>query len=491
MGFGLGSVFHAIGSAASGVAHAVGGAADWVGSEADQAYHWLADGDAANPGGLDPHVIYGYFHEGPGTGSYQQTQASLNTLTESMQGYSGYLTQAQQALGAGWQGTAADSAQQSFTPMTTSAADLATHASDTNTKLSAQIDTFSTTKNKVVQVPQNPPAGPSVLDYVGMVSPMTAPVAGVNTISADSAVSNYQNNAHANQAAYTGYQGQTNPQASGLPQGSTTSPTPPPSTGVVTPPVDPGNSYQPSVPSVHNTGSAQTQRSSSSRPGSGGPGVPPPHVPAGVTGGTGPQPVGSPPGTVAQGFTPPNLPTSTNPSSVDGSSSAGQFGGGAGVGNGPGSAGDTAGGGGFDGGVGAFGGVGGGGSSGFGGSGGSGFRSAGADSGGPGASGSGAGSGGPGARGSGAGGSGARGAGSRAGAVAGEEEGALGGRGLGASGGRGAAGASGMAGPVGGKGKGGEDGEHKAAAYLQEDDPDSLFGTDQKTVPPVIGEFEP
>jgi hypothetical protein len=35
--------------------------------------------------------------------------------------------------------------------------------------------------------------------------------------------------------------------------------------------------------------------------------------------------------------------------------------------------------------------------------------------------------------------------------------------------------------------KGQGDGEHKRAAYLVEADPDSIFGTDERTAPPVIG----
>ncbi|MCE7001643.1 hypothetical protein LWC34_02125 [Kibdelosporangium philippinense] len=44
--------------------------------------------------------------------------------------------------------------------------------------------------------------------------------------------------------------------------------------------------------------------------------------------------------------------------------------------------------------------------------------------------------------------------------------------------------------PVGagaGKGSGGEDEEHQRASFLQEPDPDSVFGTDEVTAPPVIG----
>jgi hypothetical protein len=43
----------------------------------------------------------------------------------------------------------------------------------------------------------------------------------------------------------------------------------------------------------------------------------------------------------------------------------------------------------------------------------------------------------------------------------------------------------------GGAGRGGkdeDDQEHRTAEYLQEADPDALFGSDQLTVPPVIGE---
>lgn len=61
--------------------------------------------------------------------------------------------------------------------------------------------------------------------------------------------------------------------------------------------------------------------------------------------------------------------------------------------------------------------------------------------------------------------------------------------GAGAGMGRGGAGMGGMMGGAGaGKGQGGEDKEHKRASFLQENDPNSLFGTDEKTVPPVIGE---
>jgi hypothetical protein len=53
----------------------------------------------------------------------------------------------------------------------------------------------------------------------------------------------------------------------------------------------------------------------------------------------------------------------------------------------------------------------------------------------------------------------------------------------------GARGAGGGMMPMGGKrGEGDEDGEHQRASYLVEGDPDAVFGTDEMTAPPVIGE---
>jgi hypothetical protein len=51
------------------------------------------------------------------------------------------------------------------------------------------------------------------------------------------------------------------------------------------------------------------------------------------------------------------------------------------------------------------------------------------------------------------------------------------------------AGRGGMGGGVGAgaRGQGGEDEEHTRASFLQEDDPEAIFGTDQVTAPPVIG----
>ncbi|CRK60570.1 Glycine-rich cell wall structural protein 1 precursor [Alloactinosynnema sp. L-07] len=89
------------------------------------------------------------------------------------------------------------------------------------------------------------------------------------------------------------------------------------------------------------------------------------------------------------------------------------------------------------------------------------------------------------------GGSGAEhGPGGRAGAGALGGEHGPGGRGAagGAGAGRGGAGMGGGMGGGGGRGQGGEDEEHTRASFLQEDDPEAIFGTDEVTAPPVIGE---
>ncbi|MGQ0837709.1 hypothetical protein [Actinokineospora sp.] len=81
--------------------------------------------------------------------------------------------------------------------------------------------------------------------------------------------------------------------------------------------------------------------------------------------------------------------------------------------------------------------------------------------------------------------------GSRSGGAPGGEHGP-GGRGAAAAAGRGAGGVGGAGmggmGAGGGRGQGGEDSEHTRASFLQENDPEAIFGTDQITAPPVIGE---
>jgi hypothetical protein len=68
------------------------------------------------------------------------------------------------------------------------------------------------------------------------------------------------------------------------------------------------------------------------------------------------------------------------------------------------------------------------------------------------------------------------------GALAAAESAAVRGSGAGGRGG------GGMMPMHGQRGEGDEDDEHQRASFLVEGDPDALFGTDQVTAPPVIGE---
>jgi hypothetical protein len=53
--------------------------------------------------------------------------------------------------------------------------------------------------------------------------------------------------------------------------------------------------------------------------------------------------------------------------------------------------------------------------------------------------------------------------------------------------GRGGPGGMPMGAGPGGRGRGGEDEEHQRASFLEEPDPEAIFGTDERTPPPVIG----
>jgi hypothetical protein len=46
-----------------------------------------------------------------------------------------------------------------------------------------------------------------------------------------------------------------------------------------------------------------------------------------------------------------------------------------------------------------------------------------------------------------------------------------------------------MGGAGAGRGQGDEDTEHQLPSYLLEPDPDEVFGTDEMTAPPVIGDW--
>jgi uncharacterized protein YukE len=434
---------NAIEGAVSSVEHTAGNVIQGIENDVSSLFSGLFPGSSGN--GAQAHQIYEYFYAGPGTKGYHGAAQGLANVIPTMQGYNDHLTKAQQALSSGWQGGVADQAQQSFTPLTQNAQALTTHADGMHTQLANQADSFDTTKPKVVQVSPNAPSGPGLSDYASLLSPVTLFSGATNIASADAAISSYQQATQANQAAYTAYQGPTNSQTAALPGNANLAPVTGPGTPtpgpVGTGPVGVGfgsqgpsgtsnrNSYNRYSGQYGNTGSAGNTAPSSTMPGVNQ--TNPWNPGQGSTNTSGyPGPGGN--------------NTLNNPNTPGGGGGNNPYGGSGFGGPGMGGAGYAAGG---------FGGAGGYGGSRFG-----------------------------------AGSSSATGGGGRSGVGGlGSEEAGAGRSGL--SGAAGARGSSGMpgSGGAGKRGKGQDDAEHKTAAYLQEDDPDSIFGTDQKTVPPVIG----
>jgi hypothetical protein len=394
-----------------------------------------------------------------------------------------------------WQGNAADQAVSGAGPLADSADSASSSLKQASSALQNQVSAFHTAYNSVVDMPTSAPQNNVINEMVSGL--------GVNT-PLDQQISNYNADAQHNVQVYNSYAAQSAANAAELPTSFGSLPTPHPNITVV-PPAG-GSVGGPSFTGA--TGPASTGGSSPSG-----------YVPPRSTGGTTPpprfgtNPVGSgnppaprPPSGGGGVWEQPGGPGSTGLSGVDGPIGTPGAGGpgfgepgmpGAGGGyppgegyypGGPGFPGEE----GFPGGVGGPGGMGGfpgeegfpggprgygmpgefGGPGGFGGAGAGGFGGAGGGAGGAGPAGTGSASaGGPGS----------------AAVTPGAEEVAFG---RGGMLGGGVPGEPGGMGPMGAPGRGAngeDDKEHKTAEYLQEADPDALFGSDQQTVPPVIG----
>ncbi|MFI5607686.1 hypothetical protein [Amycolatopsis sp. NPDC051903] len=428
-GAAIGSVVPGVGTAVgAGVGAVVGGLVGLVSGGPE------AQNQSADLGGrsIDAYTIYEKIHAGDASSLERGAKAagSLKTV------HSDRVTEIDtlnKKMDEAWQGGAATAAQAGAHPLSTWLQDSAQNLGKSDMYLGNQVDCFHTVKGKVQEMPKDPPSA-GFLD-------------GINPLSdKDDQINQYNDNAKANVQAYTNYFNASGTNAQSLPQysawqGNNLSNTPP---GGKTP-VGPGGG--PKTPSF------------SGGPGGGGGSFSPGDTPkfdakptdingGGVNDPNGHYPTDStfnPPGsdsTSAQGFT---------PSSVDGSSfgpGAG-FGPGGGAGFGPGGGGG-AGSGAFSGGVAGFG------PGGFGGGMGAGGAASGA------------------AAGMGGAGAGAGAAGLRGGA-------------MGAAGKAGTSGMGGMGAGARGGGKGTEDEEHQTK-YLVEEDANELFGTDEMTAPPVIGE---
>ncbi|WP_414936577.1 hypothetical protein [Amycolatopsis sp. cmx-11-51] len=439
-------------------------------------------GDFEASGGdrkIDCYNIWEKIVTGPGTGSISEGQAAATRLKAGYQDRLTTIDDLSKEMDAAWTGKGAEAAQESGAhPLRTWMEDSGKKLTDSDKYLGEQNTAFTTVKAKVQPVPKDPPKN----NLLNSITPWTTDT--------DRAIRDYNQKGQANVDAFNEYFKASSENGKKLPtynkmegqntnvdvnggggkdkdgngndtgQGDRNGNNGMPPGGISTPPgsMPPGGMPPGGMPSVPGSnmpgiGAPGSNLPGSNLPGSNLPGsnLPGSNIPGSNLPGSNlpggqydPNIPGSdfkPPswndGTNASGFTPPKIP------------GAGGFGPGGG------------GGGGFGGtdipGAGGFGPDGGFGPGGFG-PGGPGSASGAATPGGAAGMGGGMGSGGAGAGGAGAG----RGAGGMMGGMGGM-------------------------GPGGAKGKGGED-EERSAKYLVGDDPNDIFGTDELTAPPVIGE---
>lgn len=423
-----------------GVGTVVGGMAGGLVSLFDgpdaQHHQWSSGGQS-----IDAREIYLQIKNGRGTGSLEAGSQAANTLKEAHQTRAGQIDALNGQMDAAWQGDSSTAAQAGGHPLGIWLQDSSANLGDSHTFINNQITDFHTVSAKVQQLPAKPPS----MGFVDHINPWS---------DKDDEINAYNKKGQANVDAFNAYYQASAQNAAGMPQFKAWT----------------GNNIADGNPVDGGSGSGSgVGGGGGSFGGGGGSGsgaghlptyggkMPSTQMPGTGTGGPGgsgdghmyqPNPPTStlpggysPPswndGTAAAGFTPPG--NSLDPSAFD-STAFGPGGAGAGAGGAGGAFGA--------GGAGAFG------------PGGAGALASGASMG----AGAGAGAGGSG---SGAGASGLRG---------------------GAAGAAGRAGMSGMGGMGhGGKGKGEDDEEHETK-YLVSEDPNELFGTDELTAPPVIGE---
>jgi hypothetical protein len=419
----------------------VAGTAAWLTRDQSGSYS-AGEGDRK----IDCYQIWDQISHGPGPGSISEGQQAATRLKATYNDRLTTIDKLARDMDAAWQGQGAAAAQDAGAhPLRAWMEDSGTKLADSDKYLGEQHTAFTTVAAKVQQVPPKPPSN----NFLNSITPWETDT--------DRAIKDYNRNGQANVDAFNAYFTSSTDNGKALPtysalDGSFKN------VGVTNDDKNGNDIPNGGNPSGGGAGGAGGGAGGGGyQPGNipGGSGYKPPDIPGGggytppnIPGGSGYQP-GQVPG--GGGYTPPNIPgwDSTNaagytPPNIPGTDYSGG-------GFGPGGTGS----GGF--GPGGAGGFGPGGAGGFGP--GAGF--------GPGSS------------------SGAAVPGSGAGAVAG-----AGGAGAGA--GRPTTGSTGTSGGMGGMGgakggKGGED-EERTSKYLVGDDPNALFGTDELTAPPVIGE---
>ncbi|MDT8910489.1 hypothetical protein [Amycolatopsis sp. PS_44_ISF1] len=451
VGAAVGSVVPVLGTAVGAGVGAVAGSLVGLFSGGPEAVN-----AQANVGGrsIDARTIWEKINPG-NTGSLNQGVTAAGTLQKVHTGRVSQIDQINTKMDAAWQGGGASAAQAGAHPLGLWLQDSAANLQKSHTYLNTQVESFGTVHKNVQEIAKDPPSA-GFLD-------------GVNPFSdKDDEINKYNEVGKANVQAYTNYYNASGSNAGGMPQYSAWE-----GNNLSNPPG--GGGKFPGGPGSGGGGGGFT----GSGGGGGGSSFSPPHGSTSLPKFDSHPPstdlpsttLPNGPGHIGDPTSHPNLPVSHLPSSDTTSTSSyvppsfdpSGFGpGGGGTGFGPGGSGGGFGPGGGGAGSGAgLGGVAGFGPGGFGGS-----AAGGAMTGGGTGTGVGAGTG--------------------AGAGAGGVGGVRGGASAGATGRAGASGMGGMAGTgKGGKGPGDE--EHQTK-YLVEEDPNELFGSDELTVPPVIGE---
>lgn len=399
--------------------------------------------------GLTAHQIYIAMTTGPGSETLDEAQQSSAEEAQRQVDRADRIRKLAEKIQAGWQGSAAEGAYGAAGPLADAARDRADHLTVADNLLATQSGVFNSASHSVRPVPEKPPESNILTDMVPWETDL------------DRQIKQYQADVQHNMAVYGMYDGESLSNQERLPREYPTITDPGGTVSVASSGGGPGGPPDggPGYPLPRPGGGGDVSGYSGGSGGGGGGPVTPPGAGGGqaTSQGTGasefvPPPVnppGYPPpaGGLPPGGSPPGPGPVAPPVPVGGGYPGGQ------VGRGPGAEGGRSGSG--PGRPGARGG---------GGEGGSGGRGSG---GGP----VGRGPGGPGV-----GGPTAEEAAARRGGVAGARGGAAG---------TGAMGALGA-----GRGQGGEDKEHERKSFLREPDPEAIFGTDEVTAPPVIGEDE-
>ncbi|WP_438387022.1 PPE domain-containing protein [Actinopolyspora saharensis] len=162
MGWGMdvvNNVVEGVQDAGNAVVDGVRSAASYTAEGFNSACDWVHDQLTPDirPEGTDGHQIYVWFHHGAGTGSLDEAVRGWGKVSEK---HSEVATELDGALGmmrSSWKGEAADSAESSVRPLREAADTASSRCREAGKALEAQSSGFNESKKNVVDVPSEPP----------------------------------------------------------------------------------------------------------------------------------------------------------------------------------------------------------------------------------------------------------------------------------------------------------------------------------------------